>query len=162
MRLTFAERVYWLVRRIPPGRVMTYGEIALALGAPRAARVVGGALRHCPDPQGVPWQRVVNAGGGISPRHPERQVHVQATLLRQEGVEVEQDGPLYVLDLERYAWWPDPEHLVGLDRLSASPAPPVADDQPFMRRRPPRRRRRLHPQQDRWLYSSQRGPTSKI
>ena len=98
MRLTFAERVYWLVRRIPPGRVMTYGEIALALGAPRAARVVGGALRHCPDPEGVPWQRVVNAGGGISPRrHPEHRVHEQAKLLRQEGVEIEQDGPLYVL-----------------------------------------------------------------
>ena len=64
---------------------MTYGDIALALGAPRAARVVGGALRHCPDPEGVPWQRVVNAGGGISPRHPEYRVHKQAKLLREEG-----------------------------------------------------------------------------
>ncbi len=140
MRLTFVERVCWLVRRIPPGRVMTYGEIALALGAPRAARVVGGALRHCPDPEGVPWQRVVNAGGGISPRHPERQVHLQATLLQEEGVEIKRDGPLYVLDLQRYVWWPDPEHLMELERLSGSSAPPPTADQPFMRQRPPRRR----------------------
>ena len=149
MRLTFAERVYWLVCRIPPGRVMTYGEIALALGAPWAARVVGGALRHCPDPEGVPWQRVVNAGGGISPRHPEHRVHEQAKLLREEGVEIEEDGPLYLLDLKRYAWWPDPEQLTELEGLCASPAPPLADEQPFMRRRPPRRRQRLPSRQDR-------------
>ncbi len=149
MRLTFAERVYWLVCRIPPGRVMTYGEIALALGAPRAARVVGGALRHCPDPEGVPWQRVVNAGGGISPRHPEHRVHEQARLLRGEGVEIEQDGPLYVLDLKRYAWWPDPEQLTELEGLCAPPPPLLADEQPFMRRRPPRRRQRLRSRQER-------------
>ncbi|MAG36420.1 MAG: hypothetical protein CL878_09270 [Dehalococcoidia bacterium] len=145
MSLTFAERVYWLVSRIPPGQVMTYGDIALALGAPRAARVVGGALRHCPDPEGIPWQRVVNAEGGISPRHPDRQVHLQAWLLQEEGIEIEREGPLHVLDLKRYAWWPDPEDLATLDALAGPPSPLVADDQPFMRRRPSRQRRRRRP-----------------
>ena len=140
--MTFAERVYWLVRRIPPGRVMTYGEIALASGAPRAARVVGGALRHCPDPEGVPWQRVVNAGGGISPRHPEHRVHEQAKLLRQEGVEIEQDGPLYVLDLRALCLVAGPGAPDGTGKaLRVIGAAPSPTNRLFIHRRPPRRRR---------------------
>lgn len=58
---SFFKRVYTLVQRIPRGRVATYGQIARALGAPRAARTVGWAMHHCPDD--VPWHRVVNARG---------------------------------------------------------------------------------------------------
>ena len=58
--------VYRLVRRIPRGAVVSYGEIAAWLGRPGGARVVGHAMRVCPSD--VPWHRVVNARGGISVR----------------------------------------------------------------------------------------------
>lgn len=57
----FYARVYALVGQIPPGRVVSYGQIAWALGAPRMARQVGWAMRRCPD--ALPWQRVVRADG---------------------------------------------------------------------------------------------------
>ena len=64
----FFTHVYRLVARVPKGRVVTYGQVAAILGAPRAARAVGTALRHLPRPlsKKVPWHRVINASGGIS------------------------------------------------------------------------------------------------
>jgi methylated-DNA-protein-cysteine methyltransferase-like protein len=76
--------VYRLVRRVPRGAVVTYGQIAAMLGAPRAARAVGGAMRRCPDD--VPWHRVVNAQGGISRRRRLGSVLTQRIRLEQEGV----------------------------------------------------------------------------
>ncbi len=67
---SFFERVYDAVRRIPKGRVLTYGQVACLLGVPRGARAVGWAL-HGLDPhreRQVPWHRVVAAGGRISLR----------------------------------------------------------------------------------------------
>ncbi len=64
--MRFARAVWRLVRRVPRGRVVTYGQIAELLGRPRAARRVGWALRICP--LDLPWHRVVNAQGGISVR----------------------------------------------------------------------------------------------
>jgi methylated-DNA-protein-cysteine methyltransferase-like protein len=83
----FFERVYGLVREIPRGRVVTYGQIAVMLGVPRGARAVGWALRALPEAQAVrvPWHRVVGAAGRISPRRgpgPE----IQRRRLRAEGV----------------------------------------------------------------------------
>ena len=141
MKLTFAERVYWLVCRIPIGRVMTYGDIAVALGAPRGARVVGSALRHCPDPDNVPWQRVVNARGGISPRHPEQQVRVQAKLLKQEGIELHRDGALCFLDLSHYSWWPNPVQLTELEAIAETSPEQIASELPYTHRQPPHRRK---------------------
>ena len=60
----FAARVYEVVARIPKGKVVSYGQIALMIGAPRAARQVGWAMRNCPE--GLPWQRVVLADGAIA------------------------------------------------------------------------------------------------
>ena len=60
----FASRVLAIVRRIPAGRVATYGDIAALAGRPRAARAVGAIMRDCRDP-GVPCHRVVGAGGAI-------------------------------------------------------------------------------------------------
>src|SRR4051812_16521845 len=113
--MTFRERVYALVRLIPPGRVMTYGQVALCLGAPRASRVVGGALHTLPPDSTVPWQRIVNRAGRISARCPEHSVHLQALLLRAEGVAVTPD---YALSLARYRWWPDE---ATLDALAVAP-----------------------------------------
>ena len=93
----FHERVYALVARVPAGRVTTYGDLALALGWPRHARLVGYALARCPD--GLPAHRVVNHRGEASRAwaggHPE----VQRALLRAEGVTFTRDGRV---DLRRH------------------------------------------------------------
>ena len=83
----FFARVYALVRRVPKGRVVTYGQVAAMLGVPRGARAVGWALRALPEETAarVPWHRVVGTGGRISPRRgpgPE----IQRRRLRAEKV----------------------------------------------------------------------------
>ncbi|MGH7333947.1 MAG: MGMT family protein [Candidatus Rokuibacteriota bacterium] len=94
----FMAAVYRLVRRIPRGRVLTYGEIAARLGRPRGARMVGHAMRVCPPD--VPWHRVVNARGAISLRAPMSGMLTQRIRLEQEGV------PLRAgcVPLPRYRW----------------------------------------------------------
>jgi methylated-DNA-protein-cysteine methyltransferase-like protein len=85
--MPFFERVYEAVRAIPRGRVATYGQVARLVGVPRGARAVGWALRAL-DPRrerGVPWHRVVGAGGRISPRAGGGPV-LQRRRLQREGV----------------------------------------------------------------------------
>ena len=82
--MSFAPAVWRLVRRIPRGRVATYGQIAALLGRPRAARAVGRAMHACPDD--VPWHRVVNASGGISRRARMESMLTQRILLIREGI----------------------------------------------------------------------------
>jgi O-6-methylguanine DNA methyltransferase len=81
----FTRRVLSAVRRIPAGRVATYGDIAELAGSPRAARAVGTVMRECRDP-GVPCHRVVAAGGGLGGYG--RNLQVKRELLRAEGIEV--------------------------------------------------------------------------
>ena len=73
------------VRRIPPGRVATYGDIASLAGQPRAARAVGNIMRGCRDPR-TPCHRVIGAGGGLGGYGGHLQV--KRELLRAEGLEV--------------------------------------------------------------------------
>ena len=82
--MTFREAVWRLVRRIPRGRVATYGQIAALLGRPRSARAVGGALLECPA--AMPWHRVVNAQGAISARPRMSSMLTQRIRLEGEGV----------------------------------------------------------------------------
>ena len=96
--LTFFTRVYALVRKIPHGRVVAYGQLARALGAPGAARTVGWAMRVCPDR--VPWHRVVNARGEISLR-PSTGYHEQKGRLKAEGVHFDRAGRI---DLDKYGF----------------------------------------------------------
>lgn len=94
------ERVEMLVRQIPRGRVMTYGQLAALCGSPRAARIVGG-IAHFGDPE-LPWQRVVNKQGGLAAGYPGgRAAHAEA--LRAEGVDVGQD---FRVDIHGLLWWP--------------------------------------------------------
>lgn len=94
--------VYALVRRIPRGRVMTYGQIATLLGSRLSPRAVGWAMHGCPS--GVPWQRVVNASGGCSTeRMPDLPPGLQRALLEAEGVRFKTNG---TLDLARHRWSP--------------------------------------------------------
>jgi len=78
---------------------VTYGQIATRLGTPSAARAAGRAMWHCPA--GVPWQRVVNARGGISPRPNLEGMLRQRRVLEQEGVRLARGR----VDLRRFAWW---------------------------------------------------------
>ncbi len=97
-----AGAVYDLVRAIPRGRVMTYGQVAGELGNRVSPRAVGWILHRCPDD--VPWHRVVNARGGCSTeRLPDFPRGLQRALLEAEGVEFRDNG---TLNLELYRWWP--------------------------------------------------------
>lgn len=95
--------VYRVVRRIPAGRVATYGQVAALAGMPGAARQVGWALAALRPDDDVPWHRVINARGEISPRGTREAVDLQSALLEAEGVEIGARGRI---DLARYAWTP--------------------------------------------------------
>jgi methylated-DNA-protein-cysteine methyltransferase-like protein len=92
------KRVHALVRRVPPGRVVTYGQVAAMVGSPRAARAVGQAMRVCPA--GVPWHRVVNGQGMISRRGDGSGALSQRLLLEGEGIRFARGR----IDLRRYRW----------------------------------------------------------
>ncbi|MGO9589441.1 MAG: MGMT family protein [Candidatus Acidiferrales bacterium] len=94
------EPIYRLVKRIPRGHVTTYGAIAKALKVPGGARVVGYAMAGCPSGRGIPWHRVVGAGGRLIIREPYGSK--QRRLLESEGVEV----GVRSLDMRRFGWLP--------------------------------------------------------
>jgi methylated-DNA-protein-cysteine methyltransferase-like protein len=101
MAPSFRDRVYEVVRRIPPGKVATYGQIARLLGQPRAAREVGWALRDLPEGLDVPWQRVINAQGRVSFPAGSEGAALQRAMLEDEGVVFGPDGSV---NLKIYAW----------------------------------------------------------
>ncbi len=96
-------RIYAVVRQIPPGQVATYGQIAEIVGQ-CTARMVGYAMASCPSD--VPWQRVVNAQGKISPRADHWGAEVQRLRLQEEGIEFD---ATYRMDLKA-ARWAGPDH----------------------------------------------------
>lgn len=95
------ERIYAVVRQIPPGRVATYGQIAARAGNPRWARVVGYALHVNPEPGVIPCHRVVNRFGEMSKAFAFGGEDVQRRLLEEEGVRFTAEGRV---DLEQYLW----------------------------------------------------------
>lgn len=101
--MNFRQRVERLVASIPKGRVMTYGQIAVLVGEPRAPRQVGGTA-HFGDPN-LPWHRVVNAQGGLASGFPGGR-GVQEMLLAAEGVDFTSKDDGVKLDLEVYRWHP--------------------------------------------------------
>lgn len=108
----FRERVEAVVAQIPPGRVMTYGQLAALCGNARAARIVGG-IAHFGDPD-LPWQRVVNKQGGLASGYPGGRLgHAEA--LRAEGYDVSDD---YFVKVDELLWWP--EDRVGSKQLADS------------------------------------------
>ena len=96
------ERIYAVVRRIPRGRVATYGQVAALAGLPRHARLVGYALHALPTGSALPWHRVINAQGMISLRRsgPGGDV-LQRVRLEEEGVEFDARGRVR---LSRFGW----------------------------------------------------------
>lgn len=106
---SFFDQVYKVVAQIPYGRVMSYGQIAAFLGRPREARIVGWALRTCPEE--LPWQRVVMADGSVTGGDWEE---ARRELLAQEGVEFLCDGRV---DMASYRWTPEPSALASLEDM---------------------------------------------
>ena len=96
-------RIYAVVRRIPAGRVATYGQVAALAGLPGRARQVGYAMYALPSGSTVPWQRVINAQGRVSRRRIPGAELTQRVLLEREGVRFGAGGRIA---LDRYAWRP--------------------------------------------------------
>lgn len=90
--MSFFEMVYEIVKQIPRGKVMSYGQVARAAGFPRKAREVGWALHVNPDPEHIPCHRVVNREGRVSPAFVFGGENMQVALLKSEGVEFDENG----------------------------------------------------------------------
>jgi methylated-DNA-protein-cysteine methyltransferase-like protein len=103
-------RIHAVVSRIPRGRVATYGQVAELVGLPGGARQVGYALHALGAQSSVPWQRVINAKGRVSPRSVPGFEAVQRRLLEREGVAFGADDRV---DLERYRWCPSASRRKG-------------------------------------------------
>ena len=97
------RRIYAVVRRIPKGRVATYGQIAALAGLPGHARQVGYALRRASETLRLPWHRVINAQGRVSQRSSPDGDRLQYLLLDSEGIDFDVHGKIV---LERYQWKP--------------------------------------------------------
>jgi methylated-DNA-protein-cysteine methyltransferase-like protein len=97
------DRIYAVVRRIPAGRVATYGQVAVLAGLAGHARQVGYALHALAPDSGVPWQRVINARGEVSARSESGPEHYQRHLLEEEGVRFDSRGRVC---LDRFRWEP--------------------------------------------------------
>ena len=108
-------RLLAVVRRIPRGRVASYGQVAVLAGLPRYARHVGYALHALPAGTPLPWHRVVNARGGISVRPWDGGAETQRMRLEAEGVQFDARGRV---PLERYGW-----KRAGRTRQAARPDP---------------------------------------
>jgi len=112
---SYREKVYKIVREIPSGRVMTYGQIADILGAGYTARTIGYVM-HAAETENVPWQRVINSQGSCSTSKLFLPYNVQQKMLEDEGVAFSDKGKC---DLEKYRWFPE-----GYE--------PEADEQPSL------------------------------
>lgn len=98
----FTERVVQLIKNIPNGKVMTYGQIAALAGSPRGARQVVRILHAMSKKHNLPWHRVINAKGEIGIRDEESH-HLQKLYLQGEGIHFSQDGRI---NLEQYQFQP--------------------------------------------------------
>lgn len=97
--------VYAFVKKIPRGRAVTYGQLAKALRLPGGARTAGRAMAACPSGSGVPWHRVVGAGGRLLIREP--YASLQRKLLESEGVSVAEKR---IQNFQTFVWSPGKPH----------------------------------------------------
>src|SRR6267143_3725258 len=111
----YRERVYKIVRRIPRGRVMTYGQIAYMLGEGYTPRTVGFVM-HGADESNTPWHRVINSQGKISTGRIVLPADKQQRMLEREGVKFDDRGRC---DLETYLWHPDEEKIEKVEAAKA-------------------------------------------
>ncbi len=99
---SFTQRVKDIIKKIPWGKVATYGQIATCAGNPRATRVVVWILNSSSQKDKLPWHRVINSKGQISLK-PGQGYEIQKMLLQKEGVEFSKND---IVDIKRYLWPP--------------------------------------------------------
>ncbi|MBA3634422.1 MAG: MGMT family protein [Acidobacteria bacterium] len=99
----YRERVYKIVREIPAGKVMTYGQIAEILGAGYTPRTIGFVM-HAADTENVPWQRVINSQGSCSTGKMTMPINLQQKMLEDEEIIFDAKGRC---DLNVYRWFPE-------------------------------------------------------
>ena len=101
----FSKRVIKIIKSVPPGKVLSYGRVALLAGSPYAARQVGWLLNSSTDAYNLPWHRIVNSKGKISIKDTIGFIE-QKRLLQDEGVIFKNND---TIDLEIYMW--DASHM---------------------------------------------------
>ena len=106
MEPNFFERVYAVARKIPYGKVTSYGAIAKVLGTGRSARMVGWAMNASGAMEDVPAHRVVNRKGLLTGKHHFEGTNLMQQLLESEGIEVEDNK---IVDFKKYFWDPAKE-----------------------------------------------------
>ncbi|CAN5125499.1 MGMT family protein [soil metagenome] len=105
----FKQKVIDVIRLVPFGTVVSYGQVAVMIGVPRAARQVGWILNSTEGKDDLPWWRVMNNVGYLSIRGTKlSDKELQAKLLRAEGIEVNDD---FTLDMKKYRFRPDEKFL---------------------------------------------------
>jgi len=107
----FKEKVFEIVRRVPEGKVVSYGQVALMAGIPRAAIQVGWVLHISDESDKLPWWRVINNAGRISTTCLEHTAQNQKEKLEKEGVKVTKN---LKIDIEKYRFRPNPKFLQNL------------------------------------------------
>ncbi len=103
MTESFHQAVVRIIKKIPPGNVVTYGQIAALAGSPRAARQVVRTLHTSSDKEKLPWHRVINSKGKISLK-PNSGYEIQKAMLVDEGINFSLDD---TIDLKLFLWKPD-------------------------------------------------------
>lgn len=98
--------VYEIVKKIPAGKVTTYGQVAHLMGNPHFSQVVGFALHANPSQSTIPCHRVVNRFGGLAEAFLFGGINQQRELLAKEGITFLEDGNV---DLKKHMWWGDSE-----------------------------------------------------
>ncbi len=110
------QRIYQVIKKIPKGRLATYGQIALLAGIGRQPRRVGYALNILPEDKKIPWHRVINAQGEISRRPEIGCMELQRTLLEKEGIIFDHHAQI---SLHRFQWKPKKCLPASIEKSSA-------------------------------------------
>ena len=109
------QKIYKIIAQIPKGKIAIYGQIAKLAGIPGRPRRVGYALRILPDDIDIPWHRVINAKGEISPRGEMGFAELQQNLLKKESIQFDSNGKI---SLVRFQWQPQlPVRKTTIDHL---------------------------------------------
>ncbi|WP_196138682.1 MGMT family protein [Aliikangiella sp. G2MR2-5] len=107
-KVTKERRIQETLRKIPHGKVATYGQVADLAGLPGRARLVGKVLRESPAILRLPWQRVLRSGGCIAFEKGTPQADKQKAILQEEGIVVVN----YKVDMKKFGWQPDLSELL--------------------------------------------------
>lgn len=104
----FSRKIYEIVALIPEGKVATYGQIAILLGNPRAARAVGWEMHRAPGYLNLPCHRVVNKAGTLAPDYVFGGADLQREMLEREGISFTEEGHI---EMAKHLWIPSAHNL---------------------------------------------------